>query len=67
MKGFDTFREGLMTAFFALLYFVCFVPAGFILRLLRQDPMQSRPDPARPTYWTSREPHGLKHPMKHPF
>jgi hypothetical protein len=67
MKGFDTLRESLITVACALLYYVCFVPAGCILRLLRQDPMQTRPDPARPSYWKAAEPHGLKHPMKHPF
>lgn len=67
MKGFDILRECLITITCALLYFVCFVPAGCILRLLQQDPMQSRPDPARQTYWKPRELHGLKHPMKYPF
>ena len=67
MKGFEHMRERLVPVLFTILYYVCFVPGGLILRALRQDPMQARPDPARQTYWKKRDPHGMSDPMKHPF
>lgn len=50
-----------------VVYLLCFVPAHFILRLCRHDPMQGKPDPACASYWKKREEHGLSKPMKYPF
>ena len=67
MKKFELHRMRLNKALWTILYYVVIVPAGAVLLLLRQDPLQRKPDPARATYWKKREPHGLSHPMKHPF
>jgi hypothetical protein len=42
----------------ALLFFLVFVPAGLIFRLLGKDPLRLRLDPDADTYWIPRTPPG---------
>ena len=42
----------------ALLFFLVFVPAGLILRLLGKDPLHLKPAPEAATYWIVRDPPG---------
>jgi hypothetical protein len=67
MKGFSFKRKQLHKALWTMVYYIFIVPGGAVLMLLRQDPLQRKPDPARSTYWKKREPHGLSNPMNHPF
>lgn len=60
-------RERLIRFLIDAAYIVCIVPANFILRVFRHDPMRGKPDPARTSYWQKREEHGLSKPMKYPF
>ena len=40
----------------AILYYLCIVPMGLIMRAFRKDPLRLRLDPAAKTYWQKREP-----------
>lgn len=41
-----------------LIYLVCFVPMGMMMRLFGWDPMRRRFDPAADSYWIRRDPPG---------
>jgi len=51
----------------AILYSVCFVPGGLIMRMFRYDPLRRKFDSHAVSYWMKREPHGLLDPMKYQF
>ncbi len=42
----------------AVLFFLVFTPAAFLLRLLGKDPLHLRYDPAAASYWILRDPPG---------
>jgi hypothetical protein len=42
----------------ALLFFIFFVPAGAVLRLLGKDPLRLKPAREAATYWIERQPPG---------
>ncbi len=51
-----------------LLFFLVFVPAGIIFRLLGKDPLRLRLDPDAETYWIIRNPPGPPpEAMRHQF
>ncbi len=50
-----------------LIYLVCFIPGGLIMKLLRHDPLNRNFDPYLSSYWTTRENHELPDPMKYQF
>ena len=43
----------------AILYYLCMVPIGLIMRLLRKDPLKLKLDQSAPTYWVKRQPPSL--------
>ena len=52
----------------ALLFYLVFAPAGFLLRLAGKDPLRLRLDRNARTYWIAREPPGpTPETMSHPF
>ena len=51
----------------AILYALCFIPGGLIMRLLRHDPLKRAYDPYAVSYWQKREDSGLPDPMKYQF
>lgn len=42
----------------SLLFFIVFVPAGVLLRLLGKDPLRLKPDYQKGSYWIDRNPPG---------
>lgn len=60
-------RKQLSRMLCTIVYGVCIIPGGIIMRLFRHDPLHGKPDLYRQSYWRKREPHGLSDPMKHPF
>lgn len=50
-----------------LVYVICFIPGGLILKALKRDPLNRAFSPYATTYWTKREKHGLPDPMKYQF
>jgi hypothetical protein len=40
------------------IFYVVFVPAGFLLRLLGKDPLRLKAEPGAPSYWVLRNPPG---------
>ena len=52
----------------ALLFYLVFTPAGFLLRLAGKDPLRLRLDRNAETYWISKEPPGpAPETMANPF
>ncbi|MBV8732538.1 MAG: hypothetical protein JO336_22235 [Acidobacteriia bacterium] len=50
------------------IFFVVFVPAGFLFRLLGKDPLRLKTEPAAPSYWIVRNPPGpAPETMRHQF
>ena len=41
-----------------ILYYVCVVPIGLLMRALGKDPLRRKFEPAEETYWIRREPPG---------
>ena len=50
-----------------LMYVVCIVPFGLILRAVGYDPLKRRFDAASPSYWVEKKPGDIDEPMKHQF
>jgi len=50
-----------------LMYGVCIVPVGLVLRLVGYDPLRRRFDPSSASYWIDRTPNETDDPMKHQF
>ena len=51
-----------------LLYAVCFIPAGIIMKIVRYDPMKKKFDKNAKTYWVERNyDTALPDPMKYQF
>jgi hypothetical protein len=50
-----------------ILFVLCFIPGGLIMRAFKHDPLKRRFDPYATTYWTKREEHALPDPMKYQF
>ena len=50
-----------------ILFVLCFIPGGLIMRLFNHDPLKRKFDPYATTYWTKREEHALPDPMKYQF
>lgn len=51
-----------------LLYAVCFIPAGIIMKIVRYDPMKKKFDKNATTYWVKRnDENALPDPMKYQF
>lgn len=50
-----------------LMYAVCIVPAGLIMKLLRYDPMHRKFDKDAKTYWVTKEKTDIENPMKYQF
>jgi hypothetical protein len=44
--------------FLGVLFYVCVVPTGFLMRLTGRDPLQRRLEPSMKSYWIVREPPG---------
>jgi hypothetical protein len=44
--------------FLGLIFYLCIMPVGFLMRLSGKDPMQRRLDPEAKSYWIIREPPG---------
>ena len=42
----------------AIMFYGVFTPAGFLMRLVGNDPMRRKYDPAAPSYWIERNPPG---------
>lgn len=51
----------------AILYALCFVPGGLIMKIIRHDPLKRAYDPFAVSYWQKREDNGLPDPMKYQF
>lgn len=51
----------------AILYALCFIPGGLIMRLFRHDPLNRTYDPFAISYWQKREDNDLPDPMKYQF
>lgn len=50
-----------------LLYAVCFVPAGLVMKLVGFDPMRRKFDDIAPSYWVKKEKTDLDDPMTYQF
>jgi hypothetical protein len=50
-----------------LMYVVCIVPVGLIMRVVGHDPLKRRFDAAGPSYWIEKKPGDIDEPMKHQF
>lgn len=50
-----------------LMYIVCIVPAGLIMRAVGYDPLKRRFDASRPSYWVEKESGDIDKPMKNQF
>lgn len=51
-----------------LLYAVCFIPAGLIMKIVGYDPMKKKFDKNAKTYWVEKKADGsLPNPMKYQF
>ena len=56
--SYATYPVGVVVSYvvLALVYFVALTPIGWIMRLFGHDPLGRRFEPARATYWVTREP-----------
>lgn len=50
-----------------LLFLVCFIPAGLIMKLIGRDAMKRKFDKKAETYWIKKEDPELEDPMKYQF
>lgn len=50
-----------------LIFAVCFIPAGLIMKVIGHDPMKRAFDPIARTYWTDKPQTDLPEPMKYQF
>jgi hypothetical protein len=50
-----------------LIFVVCFIPAGAIMKLIKFDPMKRAFDKNAKTYWAEKEKTDLPEPMKYQF
>jgi hypothetical protein len=50
-----------------IIYLICFIPGGIIMRLLKHDPMNREFDSVAQTYWVKKKPSELPDPMKYQF
>lgn len=50
-----------------LIYVICFIPGGLIMRALKHDPMNREFDGLAMTYWVKKKPSELPDPMKYQF
>lgn len=50
-----------------LIYVICFIPGGLIMRALKHDPMNREFDGLAKTYWVEKKPSELPDPMKYQF
>lgn len=50
-----------------LMYIVCIVPAGLIMRAAGYDPLKRRFDASCPSYWVEKKPGDIDKPMKNQF
>ncbi len=50
-----------------LMYVVCIVPAGLIMRAVGYDPLKRRFDAASPSYWVEKKPDDIEQSMKNQF
>jgi hypothetical protein len=49
----------------SIMFFLVFVPAGLVFRLLGKDPLRLKLDPNQETYWILRDPPGPKPESMH--
>lgn len=50
-----------------LMYAVCIVPAGLVMKAIGRDPLARRFDPGKESYWIERKPAELDQPMTYQF
>lgn len=50
-----------------VIFVICFIPAGIIMKIIRRDPLDRCMTSYTPTYWAKREKHDLPDPMKYQF
>ncbi|MFA5593146.1 MAG: hypothetical protein WC989_07515 [Micavibrio sp.] len=50
-----------------IVFIVCFVPAGLIMRLIRRDALHQKYDPILSSYWVKPDRNDLPDPMKYQF
>ena len=50
-----------------LMYAVCFIPVGLVLRLIGYDPLKRRFDATAASYWIEKEAVDAEQPMKNQF
>lgn len=60
-------KKTLTGMFISFLYVLCFIPAAYILKLIKHDPMGRKPDPFRVSYWTAHEKQDVRETMKYPL
>lgn len=51
----------------AILFAVCFVPAGLIMRLRGYDPLRREFEPEARSYWIEKDKTDIENPMKYQF
>lgn len=50
-----------------LMYIVCIVPVGLVMRAVGHDPLKRRFDAAAASYWVEKKPGDIEQPMKNQF
>ena len=50
-----------------LLFVICFVPMGLVMKLVRYDPMQRSFDKSAQSYWVTKEKTDIEKPMRYQF
>jgi len=55
MKGAGLIGSVVSGVALGLIFYLVFAPVGLILRLIKKDPLDTRLDPNRATYWQKRE------------
>jgi hypothetical protein len=50
-----------------VLYYICFAPIGLMLKLFRYDPLKSRFETERATYWNLKPKSEIENPMQYQF
>ena len=50
-----------------LLFVICFVPMGLVMKIVRYDPMQRKLDKSAQTYWIEKEKSEIEKPMRYQF
>ncbi len=50
-----------------IIFVICFIPGGLVMKILRRDLLNREYDPFASSYWTKRAKHDLPDPMKYQF